>query len=214
MQIFPRSLNRLPFVVAVVGGLATTGLVGGIWYYLTPKNFFVGYQPVQPIPYSHRLHVGQMGMDCRYCHAQVEKAAKAMIPPTQVCMGCHAMVKNDSPRLANLRKSWDTGKPVEWVHIHKLPDHAYFDHSAHVNAGGKDSGLAIGCATCHGRVDEMEVVRAEKPVGMGWCLDCHRDPGPNLRPRSELTNMAWNDPNFQADVKKVNPPQHCSGCHR
>lgn len=214
MQIFPRSLNRLPFIVAVAGGVVTAGLVGGIWYYLTPKNFQVGYEPVQPVPYSHRLHAGQMGMDCRYCHANVEVAAKAMVPPTQVCMGCHAMVKTESPRLANVRKSWETGKSIEWVHIHKLPDHAYFDHSVHINAGGASSGMGVGCVTCHGRIDQMDVVRADQPLGMGWCLECHRDPGPALRPRDQVTNMDWKDPNFVPDVNRVNPPQYCSGCHR
>ena len=208
MQIFPRSLNKLPMVLGGVGAIVPAIIAGALWYYATPKNFQTGYQPTQPVPYSHRLHVGQMGMDCRYCHANVEVAAKAMIPPTQVCMGCHAMVKTDSARLAPVRASWETGKPVEWIQIHKLPDHAYFDHSAHVSVG-------VGCATCHGRVDQMEVVRSDQPLSMGWCLDCHRDPTPNLRPKDQVTNMEWK-PEMAAGwtPPKVNPPKHCSGCHR
>lgn len=208
MQIFPRSLNKLPMILGGVGTVVPALLVGAIWYYATPKNFQVGYAPEQPVPYSHRLHAGQMGMDCRYCHANVEVAAKAMIPATQTCMGCHAMVKTESAKLAPVRESWETGKPIEWVHIHKLPDHAYFDHSAHLAAG-------VGCVTCHGRVDQMEVVRADQPLGMGWCLECHRDPKPNLRPKDQITNMEWKpemSPGWSAP--EVNPPQHCSGCHR
>jgi hypothetical protein len=208
MQIFPRSLNKLPLILGGVGTVVPALLVGAIWYYVTPKNFQVGYAPTQPVPYSHRLHVGQMGMDCRYCHANVEVAAKAMVPPTQVCMGCHTMVRPESARLAPVRASWESGDPVEWVHIHKLPDHAYFDHSAHLAAG-------VGCVTCHGRVDQMEVVRMEAPLGMGWCLDCHRDPQPNLRPKDQITNMEWK-PEMAGNwtPPEVNPPQHCSGCHR
>src|SRR5262249_11943111 len=101
------------------------------------------------------------------------------------------IVKKDSPLLAPLRKSWKTGKPVPWVRVHKLPDHAYFDHSAHFFVELNGEKLAIGCASCHGRIDQMEVVRVEKPISMGWCLECHRDPGKNLRPRTELTNMEY-----------------------
>lgn len=209
MQLFPRSLNKLPLAAAVVGGIVTTALVLGVWYYASPKNLQVGYAPSQPVPYSHRLHAGQLGMDCRYCHANIERAAKAMIPPTQVCMGCHAIVKSESGRLANVRQSWKTGMPIEWVQVHKLPDHAYFDHSAHLAAG-------VGCVTCHGRIDQMDVVRLDKPIGMGWCLECHRDPTPNLRPKDQITNMDWQPEMAPAGWKppSVNPPQNCSGCHR
>ena len=208
MQIFPRSLNKLPFIAAAVGGLIGPAVVLAVWDYGTPKNFQVGYAPVQPVPYSHRLHAGQMGMDCRYCHANVEKAAKAMIPPTQTCMGCHAMVRTDSAKLAPVRASWETNKPVEWVHIHKLPDHAYFDHSVHV-------GVGVGCVTCHGRVDQMDVVASDQPINMGWCLDCHRNPTPNLRPRDQVTNMTWTPEQSKGFTPpEVHPPSHCSGCHR
>jgi hypothetical protein len=208
MQLCPRSLNKLPLVAAVAGGVVTTALVLGVWYYLSPKNLIVGYAPTQPVPYSHRLHVGQLGLDCRYCHANIEVAAKAMIPPTQVCMGCHSIVKTESAKLANIRQSWETGMPVEWVQVHKLPDHAYFDHSAHLAKG-------VGCVTCHGRIDQMEVVRLDQPISMGWCLECHRDPVPSLRPKDQITNMEWKpDPAHPFEAPKVNPPQHCSGCHR
>ena len=214
MQIFPRELNKLPIALGVAGGLAGALLTGVVWYYFSPKHFQVGYAPEQPIPYSHQLHVGELGLDCRYCHANVETSAEAMIPPTQTCMGCHAEVRKDSPKLAPLRESFATGKPVEWVRVHKLPDHAYFDHSVHMSAG-------VGCVSCHGRVDQMEVVSVVEPISMQWCLQCHRDPGPNLRPVAEITNMAWEadetwakKESMDVHVAAVKPPEHCSGCHR
>src|SRR5260221_10458460 len=134
MQIFPRSLNRLPAIAALVTMLAGGGVTFLIWYYFSPKFTHVGYQPRQPVPYSHRLHAGQMGMDCRYCHIGVERGPVAMVPPTQTCMNCHATVRTDSARLEPVRESWRTGQPINWVRIHRLPDHAYFDHSVHVTA--------------------------------------------------------------------------------
>lgn len=151
-------------------------------------------------------------MDCRYCHAQVERSAHAMIPPTQTCMGCHAVVKKDSPVLEPVRQSWETGESVEWVRVHKVPDHAYFNHSVHLTAG-------VGCETCHGRIDQAEVVRVEAPLSMGWCIECHRNPAPNLRPVAEITTMGWEpdgswDPEAHIAELGINPPQNCSTCHR
>jgi hypothetical protein len=132
-----------------------------------------------------------------------------MIPSTQTCMGCHAVVKADSPKLAALRESWKSGNPVPWVRVHKLPEHAYFDHSAHLPAG-------VGCVTCHGRIDQMDVVRLDAPLAMSWCLDCHRDPAPTLRPESELTNMSWKPiaAISMLATANVHAPEHCTGCHR
>lgn len=208
MQIFPRSLNKLPLVAAIAINAIGASVTFGVWYYLTPKNFQVGYAPVQPVPYSHKLHAGQMGMDCRYCHSQIERAAHAQVPPTQTCMGCHTLVKNDSQRIAPLKASWESGEPVEWNKVHKLPDHVYFNHSAHLNVG-------VGCTECHGRIDQMEVVRQDKPLSMGWCLECHRNPTTHLRPKDQVTNMEWR-PEMAANwtPPEVHPPQHCSGCHR
>jgi menaquinone reductase, multiheme cytochrome c subunit len=135
--------------------LAGALIVGGAVYAVTliayatsPVTTTVGYRPDQPVPYSHELHAGQLGMDCRYCHSTVEKAAFAAVPSTQVCMNCHANIRNDSELLAPVRKSFTTGMPLEWIQVHDLPDFVYFDHSAHVNNG-------VGCATCHGRVDKV-----------------------------------------------------------
>lgn len=209
MQIFPRSLNLLPLVAAValaVGGGVVTFIVA---YYFSYWNTQVGYAPVQPVPFSHRLHAGQLGMDCRYCHANVERSGEAMIPPTQTCMGCHSVVRAESAALAPVRESWETGEPIQWVRVHNLPDHAYFDHSVHVSVG-------VGCATCHGRIDQMEVVTNQTPLSMSWCLDCHRNPEPNLRPVSEITNMAWERREGEEIeyARYALPPETCSGCHR
>ncbi|MDQ3032907.1 MAG: cytochrome c family protein [Myxococcota bacterium] len=189
-----------------VGGGVVTFIVA---YYFSYWNVQVGYAPVQPVPFSHRLHAGQLGMDCRYCHANVERSPEAMVPPTQTCMGCHSVVRSDSASLRPVFESWETGEPVEWVRVHNLPDHAYFDHSIHLSAG-------VGCVSCHGRIDQMEVVTLQSPLSMSWCLDCHRDPEPNLRPVSEITNMAWEaeegvEPEY---ARYVSPPETCSGCHR
>jgi hypothetical protein len=209
MQLFPRSLNYLPLALAMGAAGAGGGATFLIWYYFSPKNLQVGYAPEQPIPYSHKLHADELGIDCRYCHANVERSQEAMVPPTQSCMGCHAIVKKDSELLAVLRDSWDNGKPVEWVRVHKLPDHVFFDHSAHLAAG-------VGCVSCHGRIDQMTVVRLDKPLAMGWCLECHRDPTPNLRPKDQITNMTWKPSQEEQELAQaeVHPPQHCSGCHR
>jgi len=211
MQIFPRTLNYLSLVAALGAAVAGGGVTFGIWYYFSPKNLQMGYEPEQPIAYSHRLHVGELGIDCRYCHASVETSEEAMIPATQTCMGCHAVVLPDSRLLEELVRSWETGGPVPWVRVHKLPEHAYFDHSIHLSAG-------VGCVTCHGRVDQAEVVSVQQPLNMAWCLECHRDPGPQLRPRNHVTDMAWQpgdgDEELIADVSTLNPPEHCSGCHR
>lgn len=210
MQIFPRSLNYLPLVAAVGVALLGGGVTFGIWYYFSPKNTQIGYAPQQPVPYSHKLHAGDLGIDCRYCHANIERSQEAMVPPTQACMGCHAIVKKDSPKLTALRASWGSGNPVEWVRVHRLADYVYFDHSVHLAAG-------VGCVSCHGRIDQMDVVRQDKPLNMGWCLECHRNPAPNLRPKDQITNMTWTptpDEAAQLAQSTLRGPEQCSGCHR
>ena len=210
MQIFPRSLNYLPLVAAVGVAVLGGGITTGIWYYFSPKNTQIGYAPEQPVPYSHKLHAGELGIDCRYCHANIERSQEAMIPPTQACMGCHAIVKKDSPKLAALRASWNGDRPVEWVRVHRVADYVYFDHSVHLAA-------SVGCVTCHGRIDQMDVVRQDKPLNMAWCIECHRNPGPNLRPKDQITNMTWTpsaDEAAQYAEATLRGPEHCSGCHR
>jgi len=210
--IFPPWTRHLRLLLALGIPGALTLVVAAVWYWFSPAFTDVGYEPVQPVPYSHKLHAGDLGIDCRYCHNTVETAAWAALPPTATCMNCHESVLPESPKLALVRESFATGKPIPWVRIHKEPDYAYFDHSVHVTAG-------VGCASCHGRIDQMPVVRQAKPLSMGWCLDCHRNPTPNLRPLSEVTDMSYVRPASAAadeslGPRPVHPPVHCSGCHR
>jgi hypothetical protein len=213
-QIFPRSANRLPLVLGLAGLVLPAAAVAFVWYYFSPRFTDVGYQPVQPVPYSHRLHAGELQLDCRYCHASVELSAVANVPPTQVCLNCHKTVARSSELLQPIRDSAASGRPMRWVRVHKLPEFAYFDHHAHVRVG-------IGCVSCHGHVEEMDVVHQVEPLSMSWCLDCHRDPQPQRRPLSEITNMSWKparDPAARerqlAGLPPVAPPVSCSGCHR
>jgi hypothetical protein len=213
-QIFPKWSNRIPPIAAGAVVLLLAGVVGFFWYYGSPWYTDVGYRPEQPVPYSHKLHAGDLGMDCRYCHSAVELSAKANVPPTQTCMNCHTLILTESEKLLPVRESWTSGEPIKWVRVHKIADYAYFDHSAHLNAG-------VGCASCHGNVAQMEKVIQVEPLSMGWCLDCHRDPDMHLRPESEVTNMDWVPPadqlEFAKRVKKeknIAPPVDCSGCHR
>jgi hypothetical protein len=213
-QIFPKITNWIPLYATLGGAVLAVLAVGGVWYYGSPEYTDVGYQPVQPVPYSHRLHVGQLGLDCRYCHASVETSPVSNIPPTQTCMNCHHVIKRDSEWLAPIRESAKTGKPMRWIRVHNLPDYAYFNHAIHVNAG-------VGCASCHGQIDQMEVVWQAKPLSMGWCLDCHRNPAPHLRPVDEVTNMQWFPARDHAEFasrtieeRHIAPPEDCSGCHR
>jgi menaquinone reductase, multiheme cytochrome c subunit len=180
-----------------------------------------GYQPVQPVPFSHKVHAGDLKMDCRYCHSTVEQSAFAAIPPTQMCMNCHASIKSESALLKPVRDSYADGSPVSWVKVHDLPDFVYFNHSAHINNG-------IGCVSCHGRIDSMEEVYQSEPVSMSWCLDCHRQPEQHLRPLEEVTNMTWMPagasgkvgPSAGAELKsryQVQSAEYltsCTTCHR
>lgn len=213
-QIFPRWTNRLPFIITV-GFLFTVALIIFlIWYYFSPRFTDVGYRPQQPVPYSHEFHAGELGLDCRYCHTGVEDAAVAMIPPTKTCMNCHILVKPESEKLARVRESWETDMPLEWIRVHDLPDYSYFSHIPHIKAG-------VGCISCHGDVSTMEVVELREPLSMKWCLDCHRNPAPYLRPVSAVTDMDWTPSNDQVQLsaswikaRKIDPPVECSGCHR
>jgi hypothetical protein len=215
-DIFPKWTNRLPLYVILGAGLLGTAVTAGIWYYFTPKYTRVGYQPKQPVAFSHAIHAGQLGLDCRYCHNAVEKSWYSNIPAASLCMNCHNQVLKDSPKLALVRESAESGKPIPWVQIHKTPDYVYFNHSVHVNRG-------VSCVHCHGKVNEMEEVIHAKPLSMSFCLDCHRNPAPNLRPLDKITDLDWKaeSPEKQlADGQKfvhdwkVASLQNCSTCHR
>jgi hypothetical protein len=203
---------RPAVAIAAVGGALYATIV--VAFGFSPRATDVGYAPVQPVPYSHALHVGQLGMDCRYCHTSVESAAHAAVPPTQTCMNCHKMVRADSEKLIPILESYATGMPVEWIRVHDLPDYVYFNHSAHVRRG-------VGCVSCHGRIDAMEVVTQVEPLSMGWCLQCHRNPEPHLRPLEFVTQLDWVPAEDQLllgrrlrEENNINPPQDCNTCHR
>jgi hypothetical protein len=136
------------------------------------------------VPFSHEHHVGGLGIDCRYCHAQVEQSSFAGLPPTKTCMTCHSVLWTNAQILQPVRDSWISGQPIEWQRVHNLPGYAYFDHSIHVNKG-------IGCVTCHGRVDEMPIMYQENTLQMSWCLNCHRHPQDYIRPREEVFNLTY-----------------------
>lgn len=212
-QLFPKKANVLPLMS--LGGivLGTAFLIFAVWYYFSPEFLTVGYRPEQPVPYSHRLHVGELGMDCQYCHTGVEESKRANVPPTQTCMNCHSQIQTDSPNLLPVRESWANDQPIEWVRVHHLPDYAHFSHAAHVNKG-------VGCETCHGRIDQMEVVKQVEPLSMGWCLECHREPELYLRPEDEVTTMGYVQPAdfVQRNLERIReegiqPPTNCSACH-
>ncbi|MCA9592781.1 MAG: cytochrome c3 family protein [Myxococcales bacterium] len=212
--VFPRWANKTRQIAGVVMSIAPLYVIGLVWYGFSPKTTDVGYEPKQPVPYSHALHAGQLAIDCRYCHNTVDKAAMAAIPATETCMNCHQRVRAKSPKLELVRQSYATGEPIPWVKVHDLPDYVYFNHSAHVTRG-------IGCVSCHGRIDRMEEVYQHETLSMGWCLDCHRAPEQNLRPPEEVTNMDWKPPGDPIEYGKrlreqnnINPPTDCSTCHR
>lgn len=215
-QIFPKWANRLPALFVGGAGFLTVAVVGFFWYYGSPWYTDVGYRPRQPIAYSHKLHAGDLGLDCRYCHNYVEMSAVSNVPPTQTCMNCHKLILPESERLLLVRESWAAKDPLKWIRVHKTPDYCYFNHSAHLYAG-------IGCSDCHGDVAGMIIVQQMEPLSMSWCLDCHRNPDMHFRERTELTNTKWNPPpkvqqlEFAARIKKEKmpaPPEDCSGCHR
>lgn len=235
--IFPKWTNSLKPIIAMGALSKVIIIVLIISVYATDAHLSVGYKPDQPIDFSHRLHAGEMGIDCRYCHTNVDKSPHATVPPAQVCMNCHSQVKKDSPKLKPLYDRYkkmvekdlngvkikvenkDYKKSIPWVRIHNLPDYSYFDHSAHINAN-------VGCISCHDRIDQMPVVKQTKSLSMGWCLDCHRNYEDHVRPDHVApTDMKWsweteknvNMVEFKKELKeskKLNPPEECSACHR
>ncbi len=188
-NFFPRWTNWIPLQVAICAGVLGLGAVVAVAYYFTPKYTRVGYEPSQPVPFRHDLHVGQLGLDCRFCHSYVEESGHANVPTNQTCVNCHGVglggILADSPKLAPIQEARKTGEPIAWRRVHQLPDYAYFDHSVHVSRG-------VSCVSCHGKINEMEVVRHDQPLSMGWCLDCHRSPENALRPLEEIFNLDWN----------------------
>jgi Cytochrome c7 and related cytochrome c len=197
----------------VVGGLAA--FFAGLMVWARTPYARGTFEPVeQPIQFDHRHHTRDDGIDCRYCHNTVEVSSYAGIPPTELCLNCHAQIWNTSPQLEQVRRSFLENVPVRWRRVHKVAEFAYFNHANHVGKG-------VGCVTCHGRVDQMAAVAQVAPLTMGWCLECHRNPGPHLRPRSEITNMEWRPQGDPAGLARelvasldVATRTSCSTCHR
>ncbi|MEQ1756783.1 MAG: cytochrome c3 family protein [Vicinamibacterales bacterium] len=214
-QIFRPSANTLSklslFVaLSAVAGLILVAVVLGRSSYVTRANEFVE----QPIQFSHLHHVKDDGIDCRYCHTSVETSTFAGIPPTKTCMNCHSQLFNTAPILEPVRASFRDDTPLRWVRVHDLPDFVYFNHSIHVKKG-------MGCETCHGRVDEMPLMRQQNTLQMQWCLDCHRAPENFVRPRSEITTMGYRPAEPQSVIGPrlvkeydIRPNTSCSTCHR
>ncbi len=215
-NIFPKWTNIAPLKVAACLLLFVGTVVLGITYYATPKWTEVGFQPIQPVAFSHALHVDQLGLDCRYCHTYVDRSEHSNVPAASTCMNCHSMVLSSDDRLAPVRESYESGEPVPWVRIHNTPDYVYFNHSVHVNRG-------VSCVECHGQINEMEEVYQAKSLSMAFCLECHRNPENFIRPPDEVYNLDWQPESAAAQIEqgekfvhdwKVMPPQSCSGCHR
>ena len=193
-QVFDRSSNALARMSLVLTGLIVIAL--GVTLNELQRSPWVtrqGQRPDQPVPFSHKHHVEGLGLQCQYCHTQVEKAAYSGVPPTKTCINCHAQIWTNAELLEPVRQSWATGASIQWIRVHDLPDYVYFNHSIHVNKG-------IGCASCHGRVDEMPLMYMQNTLQMEWCLNCHRNPAVNLRPTTEIYNMAWTGPTTNKPV--------------
>ena len=213
-QIFHRSTNTLARV-SIFGALGFVAILGGAFFILDRSPYNTGQDIVlmQPVPFSHSHHVGGLGIDCRYCHTTVEKAAFAGLPPTATCMNCHKQIWSDSEMLEPVRQSFATNEPIRWVRIHDLPDYVYFDHSIHVANG-------IGCVSCHGRVDQMPLMRQHSSLQMIWCLECHRNPEEHVRPRDQIFNMTWAAEDQEAlgallvSEYGIESKTDCSTCHR
>lgn len=216
-QIFPAYADmwlRLA-LLGIGGGLVLLFFVGlGVARsdYVTGVGFVV----TQPVPFSHEHHVGGLRIDCRYCHSNVEQSANAGFPPTETCMTCHSQVWTGAPMLQPVRDSLADDQPLRWKRVAKVPDYVYFHHDIHIHAG-------VGCVTCHGRVDEMPLMARAKPFTMQFCVNCHRDPAPNLRPQEAVTSMNWQPPKGDSNfghalmVKEGIDPKgltDCAICHR
>ena len=214
-QIFHPSTNTIS-KVSILGAIF---IIAGVTWAIngvnrSPYVTQAGVAREQPVPFSHKHHVSGLGIDCRYCHTTVERTAFAGIPPTETCMSCHSQIWADSPMLEPVRASLRDDRPIEWTRVHDLPDFVYFDHSIHINKG-------VGCASCHGRVDQMPLMWREYNLHMEWCLQCHREPERYLRPRDKVFQMDYQPPPDQlalgrklAAEYKVQKLTDCYTCHR
>lgn len=214
-QIFHRSTNTISRV-SLFGGVAIILVLVATLAAINRSSYVteVGVARSQPVQFSHKHHVSDDGIDCRYCHTSVEESSFAGIPSTKICMNCHTQIWAESPILAPVRESFRTGKSLEWTRVNNLPGFVYFDHSIHVHKG-------VGCVTCHGRVDQMPLMWRENTLYMEWCLECHRNPERFVRPREQVFSMDWQPPSDQIALGqklvqqyKIESLTSCSVCHR
>lgn len=214
-QIFHRSTNTISRVT-IFGSIALAAAAVVALAAINESSYIteVGVARIQPVPFSHKHHVTDDGIDCRYCHTSVESSSFAGIPPTKICMNCHTQIWSDSQMLAPVRESFRTGRSLEWTRVHNLPGFVYFDHSIHVNKG-------VGCTTCHGQVDQMPLMWRENSLYMKWCLDCHRNPERFVRPRQYVFSTDYRPPSDQITLGKrlvkeyrIQKLTSCSTCHR
>ncbi len=212
-QIFHPSMNTISRMSIFGAVFFVAGIIAlGAIYVRSPYYTEAGVIREQPVPFSHKHHVGDIGLDCRYCHTSVEDSYFANVPPTKTCMNCHSQLFTDSPMLEPVRESYRTGKPLQWSRVHDLPDYAHFNHSIHLKKG-------FSCETCHGPVNEMPLMWREHSLQMRWCLDCHRNPEKYIRPREDVFAFDWQptDETPSADelikLYDVQSKTNCSVCH-
>jgi hypothetical protein len=214
-QVFKRSTNTIARV-SIYGAAFLIAAMGWAVYELSASPYVtdVNVAKVQPVPFSHKHHAGELGLDCRYCHTAAETSPSAGMPPTQTCMTCHSQIWVKSPMLEPVRASYRDDKSIQWVRVNAVPDFVYFNHSIHVNKG-------VGCTTCHGPVADMPLTWRANTLQMSWCLDCHRNPEKYVRPRSEVFNAHYVSPANQMELGmelvkkyKIQSLTNCSTCHR
>src|ERR1700719_3774342 len=193
-QIFRYSTNTFSRL-SIFGGIFILSFLVWSWAELNESTYATRAKvPIdQPVPFSHEHHVGGLGIDCRYCHTSVETSSFAGIPPTKTCINCHSQIWTGAPLLEPVRESFRSGKSLVWTRVNDLPDFVYFDHSIHINKG-------VGCNTCHGPVDRMPLMFNYASLQMEWCLNCHRPPEKNLRPRDQVFNMRYEQPSSDKPV--------------
>jgi hypothetical protein len=214
-QLFPRGSNlawKISMIVILV--LATAGFFGPWFIDRSPYVTYQNVPRVQPVPFSHRHHANELGIDCRYCHTSVEKSSFAGLPATEICMTCHSEIWKNSPMLEPVRASFRDNKPIEWTRVNMLPQYVYFDHSIHIAKG-------IGCTTCHGPIGTMTLTWAGGELKMSWCLNCHRHPEDYVRPKNKVFDINYAPPRNQQELGKRLVKEYgiysltdCVTCHR
>jgi hypothetical protein len=227
-QVFHRSSNMIARL-SIGGAVVFVGALIFILYQIALSPWYTNEQATlqQPVPFSHRHHAGELGIDCRYCHADVEKSWYAGVPPTQTCMTCHSQIWTNAEMLEPVRASYRTGVSLRWNKVNELPQFVYFNHSIHVAKG-------IGCTTCHGPIATEALTYKTGTLYMSWCLQCHRDPAKYVRPESQVFNPFYQQPTYGAPVTfegvkytdqaalgralvqkyQLQTFQYCSTCHR